>query len=242
MSGRLREISTWWPGRSPQCYRLASGPPGVGVRASLRRGELAGHASQPDPGGLIEATGDLVSACGPRPTCWGRRRRPPATRARRAQGGVGQRSVAGRCVSRGNIRTVSLVREPSAGPGRREDPGGTRCHRAGSLFTSVLAAAAVGGSQTPWPIHGRNASMSATSARSSRNGRLDVAAHLEALSRHNVSVDVVYAIRVVECHSAIGYFGPGYPLTDGNALVHSPSNWRKPRKSAGIMSKRKKVG
>jgi hypothetical protein len=51
----------------------------------------------------------------------------------------------------------------------------------------------------------------------------DVATHLEALSRHNVSVDVIL------CDTSqgmplgnLGISALDIPLTDGNALVHSP--------------------
>ena len=51
----------------------------------------------------------------------------------------------------------------------------------------------------------------------------DVAAHLDALSRHNVTVDVVLCD--TSQGMALGDLGISaldIPLTEGNALVHSP--------------------
>jgi uncharacterized cofD-like protein len=94
----------------------------------------------------------------------------------------------------------------------------------GSLFTSVLAAAAVGGiadavaRSTAQRVYVCN-----LRPQLPETAGFDVAAHMEALNRHNVSVDVVV------CDSSqgmalgdLGISALDIPLTEGNALVHSP--------------------
>ena len=122
----------------------------------------------------------------------------PATVERvvlKAESDSGQ--VAGQvAVSRaGNIHTVSLV------PGDAQPPqlAVERILAAdqivigpGSLFTSVLAAAAVGGiADAVARSSGQRVYVCNLRPQQPETAGFDVAAHLEALSRHNVAVDVV---------------------------------------------------
>jgi uncharacterized cofD-like protein len=195
-------------------------------------GELAGHAlGNLILAGLIEATGDLVSGVHEAATLLGAEGEVlPATAERvvlKAEADSGQ--VAGQvAVSRaGNIQTVSLV------PGDAQPPelvierilaADQIVIGPGSLFTSVLAAAAVSEiahalARSP----GQRVYVCNLRPQPPETAGFDVAAHLDALSRHNVSVDVVL------CDTSqgmplgdLGISALDMPLTEGNALVHSP--------------------
>jgi uncharacterized cofD-like protein len=235
-SGRLREIlNVVALGDLRKCLVALAADHSALARAFEHRfeeGELAGHAlGNLILAGLVEATGDLVSGVHEAAELLGAEGEVlPATVERvvlKAVADSGQ--VAGQvAVSRaGNIQTVSLV------PGDAQPPSLAieRILAAdqivigpGSLFTSVLAAAAVG------DIAGAVARSRAQRVyvcnlrpQPPETAGFDVAAHLDALSRHNVCVDVVL------CDTSqgmplgkLGISALDMPLTEGNALVHSP--------------------
>jgi uncharacterized cofD-like protein len=196
-------------------------------------GELAGHAlGNLILAGLVEATGDLVSGVQAAADLLGAGGEVlPATVERvvlKAESDGGQ--VAGQvAVSQAdNIRTVSLV------PGDARPPrlAVERILAAdqivigpGSLFTSVLAAAAVGGiADAVARSGGQRVYVCNLRPQHPETAGFDVAAHLEALNRHNVAVDVVLCD--TSQGMALGDLGISaldIPLTEGNTLVHSPN-------------------
>lgn len=195
-------------------------------------GELAGHAlGNLILAGLIEATGDLVSGVRAAAELLGAVGDVlPATVERvtlKAESDGGQ--VAGQvAVSRSaNIRTVSIVPRDAGPPPLAID----RILAAdqivigpGSLFTSVLAAAAVEGiADAVSRSRGQRVYVCNLRPQQPETAGFDVAAHLDALSRHNVTVDVV--VCDTSQGMALGDLGISaldIPLTGGNALVHSP--------------------
>jgi uncharacterized cofD-like protein len=235
-SGRLREIlNVVALGDLRKCLvALAAEDSALALAFEHRfdEGELAGHAlGNLILAGLVEATGDLVSGVGAAAELLGAGGEVlPATVERvvlKAEADSGQ--VAGQvAVSRAdNIRTVSLV------PGDAQPPqlAIERILAAdqiiigpGSLFTSVLAAAAVGGiADAVARSRAQRVYVCNLRPQHPETAGYDVASHLDALSRHNVSVDVVL------CDTSqgmplgnLGISALDTPLTDGNALVHSP--------------------
>ncbi len=208
-SGRLREIlNVVALGDLRKCLvALAAEDSALALAFEHRfdEGELAGHAlGNLILAGLIEATGDLVSGVRAAAELLGAVGDVlPATVERvtlKAESDDGQ--VAGQvAVSRAdNIQTVSLV------PGDAEPPplAIERILAAdqivigpGSLFTSVLAAAAVEGIADAVSRHaGQRVYVCNLRPQQPETAGFDVAAHLDALSRHNVSVDVVVVIPV----------------------------------------------
>jgi uncharacterized cofD-like protein len=195
-------------------------------------GELAGHAlGNLILAGLIEATGDLVAGVHAAAELLGAVGDVlPATVERvtlKAESDGGQ--VAGQvAVSRAdNIQTVSLVPGDAGPPPLAID----RILAAdqivigpGSLFTSVLAAAAVEGiADALARSRGQRVYVCNLRPQQPETAGFDVAAHLNALSRHNVTVDVV--VCDTSQGMALGDLGISaldIPLTGGNALVHSP--------------------
>jgi uncharacterized cofD-like protein len=195
-------------------------------------GELAGHAlGNLILAGLVEATGDLVSGVQAAADLLGAGGEVlPATVEQvvlKAESAGGQ--VAGQvAVSQADrIHSVSLV------PGDAQPPrlAVERILAAdqivigpGSLFTSVLAAAAVGGIADAVARSGaQRVYVCNLRPQHPETAGFDVSAHLEALSRHNVSVDVVLCdtsqgMRLGD----IGISALDIPLTEGNTLVHSP--------------------
>jgi 2-phospho-L-lactate transferase/gluconeogenesis factor (CofD/UPF0052 family) len=93
------------------------------------------------------------------------------------------------------------------------------------LFTSVLAAVAVGGiADAMARSRAQRVYVCNLRPQLPETAGFDVAAHLQALTRHNVGVDVVV------CDTSqgmtlgeLGISALDIPLTEGNALVHSPS-------------------
>jgi uncharacterized cofD-like protein len=236
-SGRLRELlNVVALGDIRKCLVALAGEGSVLALAFERRfeeGELAGHTlGNLILAGLIEATGDLVT---------GMREAAdllaavgdvlPATservvlKAEAAHGSVaGQVAVMGT----GNIETVCLV------PGDAQPPplAVERILAAqqivigpGSLFTSVLAAAAVGGiADAVARSEGQVVYVCNLRPQPPETAGFTVADHVAALARHNVSVDAVL------CDSIQGMpIGEmdveviDVPLTGDNALVHSPA-------------------
>jgi uncharacterized cofD-like protein len=205
----------------------------VAFEHRFEEGELAGHAlGNLVLAGLVEATGDLVSGVHAAAQLLGAHGDVlPATVERvvlKAQAESG--SVDGQvAVSRAdNIQTVSLVPGDSRAPTlalERILAADQIVIGPGSLFTSVLAAAAVGDiaeavAQSP----GQRVYVCNLRPQPPETAGFTVAAHLEALNRHNVSVDVVLCD--TSRGMALGNLGTSaldIPLTDGNALVHSPA-------------------
>jgi uncharacterized cofD-like protein len=234
-SGRLRELlNVVAVGDIRKCLVAVAEEDSVLAVAFDRRfdeGELAGHAlGNLILAGLIDVTGDLVlgvreaakllGACGDI---------LPATtervvlKAEAAEGTVaGQVAVMGT----GDIRAVSLV------PGDAQPPplAVERIAGAdqivigpGSLFTSVLAAVAV---------RGITEAVASSAAQVVCNLRpqvpetegFDVAAHVAALARHDVDVDVVVCDSIEGMDIGVTDVSVlDVPLTGDNTLVHSPA-------------------
>jgi uncharacterized cofD-like protein len=241
-SGRLREIlNVVALGDLRKCLVALGAEDSALALAFEHRfdeGELAGHAlGNLILAGLIEATGDLVSGVRAAADLLGAVGDVlPATVERVvlkaeiwAGGGAGGGDqVAGQvAVSRsGNIRTVSLVPGDAGPPQLAID----RILAAdqivigpGSLFTSVLAAAAVEGiADAVARSRGQRVYVCNLRPQLPETAGFDVAAHLNALSRHNVTVDVVLCdTSQGMAQGRIGISALDIPLTGGNALVHS---------------------
>ena len=236
-SGRLREIlNVVALGDLRKCLVALAAEDSALARAFEHRfeeGELSGHAlGNLILAGLVDATGDLVSGVRAAAELLGAAGDVlPATVERvvlKAESGLGQ--VAGQvAVSQAaNIRTVSLVPGDAAPPELARE----RLLAAdqivigpGSLFTSVLAAAAVGEiAEAVARSSGQRVYVCNLRPQPPETAGFDVAAHLDALNRHNVSVDVVI------CDTSqgmplgdLGISALDIPLTEGNALVHSPA-------------------
>jgi uncharacterized cofD-like protein len=235
-SGRLREIlNVVALGDLRKCLVALAAEDSLLARAFEHRfdeGELAGHAlGNLILAGLVEATGDLVSGVKAAADLLGAVGEVlPATVERvvlKAEADSGP--VAGQvAVSRAdNIRSVSLVPANAQPPQLAVD----RILAAdqivigpGSLFTSLLAAAAVEGvAEAVAASKGQRVYVCNLRPQRPETAGFDVAAHLDALSRHNVTVDVVLCD--TSQGMALGRIGIStldIPLTGGNALVHSP--------------------
>ena len=236
-SGRLRELlNVVAVGDIRKCLVAVAEEDSVLAVAFDRRfdeGELAGHAlGNLILAGLIDVTGDLVlgvreaakllGACGDI---------LPATtervvlKAEAAEGTVaGQVAVMGT----GDIRAVSLV------PGDAQPPplAVERIAGAdqivigpGSLFTSVLAAVAVRGiteavaSSAAQVVYVCNLRPQVPETEG-----FDVAAHVAALARHDVDVDVVVCDSIEGMDIGVTDVSVlDVPLTGDNTLVHSPA-------------------
>jgi uncharacterized cofD-like protein len=235
-SGRLREIlNVVALGDLRKCLvALAAEDSALALAFEHRfdEGELAGHAlGNLILAGLVEATGDLVSGVRAAAELLGAAGDVlPATVERvvlKAESESGQ--VAGQvAVSLAdNIETVSLV-PGDAGPPplaiERILAADQIVIGPGSLFTSVLAAVAVEGiADAVTRSRGQRVYVCNLRPQEPETAGFDVAAHLDALSRHNVSVDVVLCD--TSQGMALGDLGISaldIPLTGGNALVHSP--------------------
>jgi uncharacterized cofD-like protein len=235
-SGRLREIlNVVALGDLRKCLvALAAEDSALALAFEHRfdEGELAGHAlGNLILAGLVEATGDLVSGVRAAAELLGAAGDVlPATVERvvlKAESESGQ--VAGQvAVSRAdNIETVSLV-PGDAGPPplavERILAADQIVIGPGSLFTSVLAAVAVEGiADAVTRSRGQRVYVCNLRPQHPETAGFDVATHLDALSRHNVTVDVVL------CDTSqgmalgnVGISALDIPLTGGNALVHSP--------------------
>jgi uncharacterized cofD-like protein len=235
-SGRLRELlNVVALGDMRKCLvaLAAEGSPlALAFEHRFEEGELAGHAlGNLVLAGLVEATGDLVSGVRAAADLLGAEGDVlPATgekvvlKAEAATGSVaGQVAVMGT----GDIQTVCLV------PGDAQPPALAleRLREAdqivigpGSLFTSILAAGAVTGiAEAVARAKGQRVYVCNLRPQWPETAGFDVAAHVEALVRHNLTVDVVL------CDTSqgmpIGNMGipvVDLPLTGSNVLVHSP--------------------
>ncbi|HWE65053.1 MAG TPA: uridine diphosphate-N-acetylglucosamine-binding protein YvcK [Acidimicrobiales bacterium] len=236
-SGRLRELlNVVALGDMRKCLvALAAEDSALALAFEHRfdEGELAGHAlGNLILAGLVEATGDLVAGVRSAADLLGAQGDVlPATSERvvlkaEASGGPVAGQVA---VSRsGDIETVSLV------PGDAQPPplAVERILAAdqvvigpGSLFTSILAAVAVSGiAEAVARTSAQRVYVCNLRPQLPETARFDVAAHVEALARHGVAIDVVL------CDSSHGMAVGDSPvrvvdtqLTDSNDLVHSPA-------------------
>ena len=235
-SGRLRELlHVVALGDLRKCL-VALAQEGSALAVAFERryeeGELAGHVlGNLVLAGLVDATGDLVLGVNEAASLLGAQgdvlpatMEPVVLKAEAAEGTVaGQVAVMGT----GDIRTVSLV------PGDAQPPplAVERILEAdqivigpGSLYTSVLAAVAVEGiAEAVARSSGQVVYVCNLRPQEPETSGYDVAAHVAALARHNVAVDVVL------CDS-IGGMDVGttdvtvrdVPLTGENSLVHHP--------------------
>jgi uncharacterized cofD-like protein len=235
-SGRLREIlNVVALGDLRKCLVALAADDSALARAFEHRfdeGELAGHAlGNLILAGLVDATGDLVEGVRAAAALLGAGGDVlPATVERvvlKAESDHGQ--VAGQvAVSRaGHIQAVSLV----PGDARPPELAVERILAAdqivigpGSLFTSVLAAAAVGGiADALSRSRAQRVYVCNLRPQQPETAGFDVAAHVDALSRHNVRVDVViYDSSQGMPRGDLGISALDFHLTEGNALVHSP--------------------
>ncbi len=239
-TGRLRqELDVVGLGDMRKCLVALAEPSSVLARAfehrfdtSARPGELAGHAlGNLVLAGLIEATGDLVAGIDAAAELLGAAGRVlPATtekvtlKALSDDGEVnGQVAVA----AAGRIRRVSLVPEGSSPPPEalKALAGADQVVIGpGSLYTSVLAAAAVPGvAEALSAAPGQKVYVCNLRPQVPETAGYDVAAHVVALREHGVDVDLVL------WDSSAGLV-PGAvdrPLHDvalagPNGLVHDP--------------------
>jgi uncharacterized cofD-like protein len=235
-SGRLSELlNVVALGDMRKCLVALAAEDSDLARAFERRfdeGELAGHAlGNLILAGLVDATGGLVEGVASAARLLGAVGDVlPATEERVVLKAESQRGeVAGQVavMAVGDIQTVSLV------PGDARPPrlATERIMGAdqivigpGSLFTSVLAAAAVGGiAEAVASSGGQRVYVCNLRPQVPETAGFDVAAHIAALARHNVPVDVVL------CDSSqgmslgkVGIPVVDIPLSGDNALVHSP--------------------
>lgn len=236
-SGRLRELlNVVAVGDIRKCLVAVAQEDSALAVAFDRRfdeGELAGHAlGNLILAGLIDATGDLVLGVREAATLLGVCGDIlPATtervvlKAEAAEGTVaGQVAVMGT----GDIRTVSLV------PGDAQPPplAVERIAEAdqivigpGSLFTSVLAAVAVRGITEAVASSGAQVVYVCNlRPQVPETQGFDVAAHVAALARHDVDVDVVLCDSIQGMDVGVTDVSVvDVPLTGDNTLVHSPA-------------------
>jgi uncharacterized cofD-like protein len=236
-SGRLRELlNVVALGDIRTCLvALAEEDSALAIAFGRRfeEGELAGHVlGNLILAGLVDATGDLLAGVSEAAHLLGAQGDVvPATTERvvlKAEAAHG--TVAGQVAVKGtaDIQRVSLV------PGDAQPPPLVveRIAEAdqivigpGSLFTSVLAAVAVGGiAEAVASAKGQVVYVCNLHPEVPETEGFDVTDHLVALARHDVAVDVVV------CDSIRG-MGIGttdvqvldVPLTGENTLVHSPA-------------------
>jgi len=235
-SGRLRELlNVVALGDMRKCLVALAAPDSalaIAFEHRFEEGELAGHAlGNLILAGLVDATGDLVSGVRVAADLLGAQGDVlPATSERvvlKAESASG--SVAGQVavMGTGDIQTVCLV------PGDSQPPplAVERIRNAdqivigpGSLFTSVLAAVAVGGiAQAVAQSDAQRVYVCNLRPQIPETAGFDVAAHVAALARHEVVVDVV----VCDSRHGMPVGQPGVPVVDiplsgDNPLVHSP--------------------
>ena len=236
-SGRLRELLNIVAlGDIRKCLvALAAEDSALAVAFEHRfeDGELAGHAlGNLILAGLVDATGDLVTGVRAAADLLGAFGDVlPATSEKvvlKAESTNG--SVAGQVAVMGTagIQTVELVpgdAQPPALAVQRIREADQIVIGPGSLFTSVLAASAVRGiADAVRMASGQRVYVCNLRPQRPETSGFDVAAHVEALARHGVAIDIVL------CDSSHGVpvGDPGVkvvdvPLTDSNVLVHSPA-------------------
>jgi uncharacterized cofD-like protein len=236
-SGRLRELLNIVAlGDLRKCLVAVADEDSALADAFERRydeGELAGHAlGNLILAGLIDATGDLVLGVAEAARLLGARGDVlPATSERvvlKAEAGRG--TVNGQVAVKGttDIQQVSLVPGDALPPPlalERIAEADQVVIGPGSLFTSVLAAVAVGGiAEAVASAKGQVVYVCNLHPEVPETEGFDVSDHVAALARHNVSVDVVLcdSIRGMGI-GATGVPVHDVPLTGENTLVHSPA-------------------
>jgi uncharacterized cofD-like protein len=236
-SGRLRELlNVVALGDIRKCLvALADEDSALAIAFERRfeEGELRGHAlGNLILTGLIDATGDLVLGVREAATLLGAHGDVlPATTERvvlKAESALG--TVAGQVavMGTGNISTVSLVPEDAQAPPlvvERIMEADQVVIGPGSLFTSVLAAVAVQDvAEAVAATKGHVVYVCNLYPQIPETEGYDVAAHVAALARHHVPVDLVVC-------DTIGSMEVGatdvpvldVPLTGDNTHVHSPA-------------------
>jgi uncharacterized cofD-like protein len=235
-SGRLRELlDVVALGDIRKCLVALAEPTSVLAAAFEHRfedGELSGHAlGNLILAGLVEATGDLVAGIDEASVLLGANGRVlPATAETvvlKAEGDRGE--VAGQVAvsAAGRIRRVSLVPGDVVPPPEALEALGLADQiiiGPGSLYTSLLAAVAVPGiTEALAASPAQKVYVCNLRPQVPETEAYDVAAHVDALRRHGVEVDVVVCdqntampignvgTRVVEC-----------ALVGSNNLVHDP--------------------
>ena len=237
-SGRLRELlDVVALGDLRKCLVALADPGSLSVTAFEHRfeqGELEGHSLGNLVLAALVAAGDLVSGIDAAAAMIGAVGRvlpatsePVVLKAEADHGEVaGQVAVS----SAGRIRRISIVPADCAPP--REVVAAIAgadqvVIGPGSLYTSVLAAAAVPGIAAA--VRGARAQrvyICNLHPQLPETAGYDVAAHLRALTEHGIEVDVVL------CDTSSGMAAGGVgreavevvdvPLTDGRGLVHDP--------------------
>jgi uncharacterized cofD-like protein len=236
-SGRLRELlNVVALGDIRKCL-VALGDEDSALAAAFERrydeGELAGHAlGNLILLGLVDATGDLVQGVREAASLLGAHgdvlpatTEPVVLKAESAQGTVaGQVAVMGT----GDLWAVSLVPEDAQPPPLAVE----RILQAdqviigpGSLFTSVLAAVSVRGiAEAVASTNAQVVYVCNLRPQVPETAEYNVAAHIEALARHNVNVDVVVCDSIQGMPiGATDVPVEDVPLTGENVLVHSPA-------------------
>ena len=236
-SGRLRELlNVVALGDIRKCLVALAEEDSALADAFERRydeGELAGHAlGNLILAGLIDATGDLVLGMAEAARLLGARGDVlPATSERvvlKAECDSG--TVAGQVAVKGttDIQRVSLVpgdAQPPALAVERITGADQIVIGPGSLFTSVLAAVAVGGiAEAVASSKAQVVYVCNLRPEIPETEGFDVADHLGALARHNVAVDLVLCDSIQGMSvGAADVEVVDVPLTGENTLVHSPA-------------------
>ncbi len=236
-SGRLRELlNVVALGDIRKCLVALADEDSALAAAFERRydeGELAGHAlGNLILLGLVDATGDLVQGVREAAVLLGANgdvlpatTEPVVLKAESAQGTVaGQVAVMGT----GDLWAVSLVPEDAQPPPLAVE----RILQAdqivigpGSLFTSVLAAVSVRGiAEAVASTNAQVVYVCNLRPQVPETAGYDVAAHIAALARHDVTVDVVVCDSIQGMDiGATDVPVQDVPLTGENVLVHSPA-------------------
>jgi len=236
-SGRLRELlNVVALGDIRKCL-VALADDGSALASAFERrydeGELAGHAlGNLILAGLVDASGDLVLGVGEAARLLGAQGDVlPATtervvlKAESARGTVaGQVAVMGTA----DIRTVSLVPDDARPPAlalERLAEADQIVIGPGSLYTSVLAAVAVRGiAEAVAASRAQVVYVCNLHPQIPETEGYDVAAHLAALARHDVEVDVVLCDSIPGITiGATEVLVHDVSLTGENTLVHSPA-------------------
>ncbi len=240
-SGRLRQqLDVVALGDMRKCLVALADPHSVLGRAFEHRfdttgegGELAGHAlGNLILAGLVDATGDLVAGIDVAAELLGAVGRvlPATTEKVTLKAEADQGEVAGQVAvaATGRIRRVSLVPGGSSPPPEALDALASADQVVigpGSLYTSVLAAVAVPGvAEAVCASPGQRVYVANLRAQVPETEAYDVAAHLSALVRHGVEIDVVLwdsgaGLELGEVQVA----AVDRPLRGSNGLVHDPA-------------------
>jgi len=236
-SGRLRELlNVVALGDIRKCL-VALAAPGSPLAAAFEHrfeeGGLAGHAlGNLILAGLIDATGDLVSGVQAAADLLGAEGEVlPATSEKvvlKAESAGGPVSGQVAVMATSGIQTVELVPGDAQAPPlalRRIVEADQIVIGPGSLFTSVLAASAVTGIvEALGQTSAQRVYVCNLRPQLPETAGYDVAAHVHALARHGVTIDVV----VCDSSQGVPVGSPGVPvvdvpLTGSNVYVHSPA-------------------